>query len=78
MWKLTMRGARGTPFVEAGSYASLHDAAEAIRKTEDDPIGVMFLQIYLDPMGEPSDGEALSCLTYQGKAHYYEVTRSAN
>jgi hypothetical protein len=78
MWKLIMRGARGTPFVEAGSYASLHDAAEAIRKTEGDPIGVMFLQIYLDPMGEPSDAEALSHLTYQGKGRYYEVTRNAN
>lgn len=73
-----MSGARGTPFVDVGDYGSLHDAAEAIRKTEDDPIGVMFLQIHLDLMGEPSDAEALSFLFYQGKRHYYEVRRNAN
>ncbi len=41
MWKLKMRGARGTPFVEAGNYASLAEAADVILKMEND-VGWLF------------------------------------
>jgi integrase len=41
MWKLTMRGARGTPFTDLGSYASLTEAAEAIQKIENNDNGIV-------------------------------------
>jgi len=77
MWKLKMRGARGTPFVEAGNYASLAEAADVILKMEND-VGWVFFNVPVGTLTPMSDAEALSCLTYQGKKHYYVVTRSAN
>ncbi len=74
-----MRGARGTPFVDVGSYASITEAADFILRNEDDILGPLFLRVSVMPMLRPeSDAELLSCLAYQGKKHYYELTRSAN
>lgn len=75
MWKLIARGARGTPFVEIGEYASLAEAASAILRMEDDA-GWVFFNVPVSELQPSSDAEALSCLTYQGKKHYYELTRS--
>src|ERR1017187_2739728 len=46
MWKLEMRGARGTPFTDLGSFASINDAAQAVLKTENDQSGAIFFRIY--------------------------------
>ena len=79
MWKLTMRGARGTPFVEVGSYASITDAASEILKTEGTVDFALFLRVWVDTAAIiESDAEILSNLTYQGRNHYYELTRAAN
>lgn len=72
-----MRGARGTPFAEIGEYASLTEAADVILNMEDD-VGWIFFNVPVSTWAPMSDAEALSCLTYQGKKHYYEVTRNAN
>jgi hypothetical protein len=77
MWKLRARGARGTPFAEIGEYASLVDAASAILRMENDA-GWVFFNVPVGELNPGSDAEILSCLTYQGKARYYELERSAN
>ena len=80
MWKLVMRGARGTPFADLGSYGSLTQAADAIQKTEDDPKGIFF-RVWVDPINPLSpvdDAAALSRLEYQSATRYYLLTRSAN
>jgi len=79
MWKLSMRGARGTPFEDLGSYGSLTDVAEAIQKMENNHEGIFF-RIWVDPINPHSpanDAEALSELDYQTAKHYYSLTRSA-
>ena len=76
MWKLTRRGARGTPFAEIGEYASLAEAADAILEMEHD-VGWLFFMCPVTTLTPMSDAEALSHLTYQGKTHYYELNRSA-
>jgi len=79
MWKLIMRGARGTPFVDVGSYASIAEAADVILRNESTSIGPLFLRVSVMAMFEPeSDADILSNLSYQGAKHYYELTRSAN
>ena len=79
MWKLTMRGARGTPFVEVGSYASITEAASAILKIEDTVDFALFFRVWADTAAIiESDAEILSHLTYQSAKHYYELSRSAN
>ena len=75
---MTARGARGTPFEEIGTYGSLTEAADAILKMEDDWAGWFPFEVIVDTHKPKSDADALSCLTYQGKAHYYELRRSAN
>jgi hypothetical protein len=79
MWKLAMRGARGTPLSELGSYASIVEAAEAISKIEDDLNGWVFFRVpvYALEMEPPSDAEVLSHLEYQSTTRFYELTRSA-
>ncbi len=79
MWKLVMRGARGTPFEDVGSYASIVEAAEAIRKIEDDLTGWVFFRVpvYALEMEPSSDAEVLSHLEYQSTTRFYELTRSA-
>jgi hypothetical protein len=79
MWKLTMRGARGTPFSELGSYASIVEAAEAISKIEDDLNGWVFFRVPAFTWNEEpsSDAEVLSHLEYQSRTRFYELTRSA-
>ena len=73
-----MRGARGTPFTELGSFANLADAARVILENEGDPLGALFFRVYVDPPMQASDADALSRLGYQGAKHYYVLTRSAN
>lgn len=77
MWKLTARGARGTPFEEIGTYGSLTEAADAILKMENDWAVYFPFEVLVNTHKPSSDADALSCLTYQGKAHYYVLTRSA-
>ena len=80
MWKLSKRGARGTPFEDVGSYASLTDVAEATQKIENNNEGIFF-RIWVDPINPLSpanDAEAFSDLDYQTRKHYYSLTRSAN
>jgi len=73
-----MRGARGTPFEEIGSFASIAEAAEAIRKIERDDKGWIFFRVPVYTLNETpeSDADVLSHLSYQGAARYYELTRS--
>ena len=40
-----MRGARGTPFTDLGSYASLIEAAEEIQKVENSDAGIFFSSV---------------------------------
>ena len=47
MWKLIMRGARGTPFTDQGTYASIVDAAAAIAEMENEPPLWIFLGFQL-------------------------------
>jgi hypothetical protein len=79
MWKLTARGARGTPFAEIGTYASIAEAAEAISKIEDDLNGWVFFRVPVLTWNEEpsSDAEVLSHLEYQSATRFYELTRSA-
>ena len=75
-----MRGARGTPFTELGSYASLVEAAEAIQKVENNDNGIFF-RVWVDPinpLSPPDDAAALSSLDYQTARHYYHLTRDAH
>lgn len=79
MWKLEMRGARGTPFTDLGSFASINAAAEAIQKIENDGKGIFF-RVWIDPINplSPSDdAAALSRLDYQTATRYYGLSRSA-
>jgi hypothetical protein len=80
MWKLSMRGARGTPFEDVGSFASIASAAEAICKMENKSNGWVFFNVSVYRLNEEptSDAEVLGHLSYQGRAHYYELQRSAN
>jgi len=70
-----MRGERGSPFTELGSYANLCDAARVILETEDDRLGAIFFRVYVWPSSEPSDAEVLSRLEYQSPKRYYLLTR---
>lgn len=45
-----------------------------ILKMEDD-VGWVFFRLPVSTLTPTSDSEALSCLSYQGKAHYYALTR---
>jgi hypothetical protein len=80
MWKLSMRGARGTPFVELGSFASLNDAARVILENESNPLGPLFLRVSVAPLTfeEWTDVDILSTLEYQSAKHYYSLTRDVN
>ena len=81
MWKLSMRGARGTPFTELGSFASLNDAARVILEKEgQDSTDVLFLRVSVAPMtfDDWTDADILSTLEYQSAKHYYALTRDAN
>lgn len=78
MWKLNMRGDRGTPFVALRSYPNISDAARVIREKEGDPFGALFLHVYVDPSPEPSDADILSRLEYQSAKPFYLLTRSAH
>jgi hypothetical protein len=80
MWKLFMRGQRGTPLKELGSFASIAEAAETVRKRERHDNGWIFFKVPVYTLNEEptSDADVLSHLTYQGSAHYYELMRSAN
>jgi hypothetical protein len=80
MWKLEMRGARGTPFTDLGSFASINDAARVITQTEGKPLEAIFFRVYADPLGVlfPTDKDVLSRLDYQTATRYYVLSRSAN
>lgn len=80
MWKLAMRGARGTPFTDQGSYASIVEAAEAICKMEDDLNGWVFFRVPVNALDveSTSDAAVLSHLEYQSTTRFYELTRSAD
>jgi hypothetical protein len=75
-----MRGARGTPFTELGSFASLNDAARVILENEGDPLGPLFLRVSVAPLTfeEWTDADILSSLEYQSAKHYYSLTRDVN
>jgi len=75
-----MRGARGTPFAELGSFANLNDAARVILKHESNPLGMLFLRVSVSPLmfEEWTDADILSTLEYQGAKHYYALTRDTN
>jgi len=75
-----MRGARGTPFVEIGSYASLNEAADVILENEGGSLGPLFLRASVSSTLFPewTDAYILSNLCYQGRKHYYELSRTAN
>ncbi len=75
-----MRGARGTPFTELGSFASLNDGARVILENEGDPLGPLFLRVSVSPLmfEEWTDADILSTLEYQSAKHYYSLTRDAN
>ena len=79
MWKLEVRGARGTPFEQLGSFASISDAAEMISKMENKSNGWVFFHVSVYTLNdEPtSDADVLNHLTYQGLARYYELSRVA-
>lgn len=47
MWKLVVRGARGTPFNELGNFASITEAAEVIAKREKEE-GFVFFRVSAD------------------------------
>jgi len=75
-----MRGARGTPFSDLGSYASLVEAAETIQKAENNDDGILF-RVWVDPINPLSpadDAAALSSLDYQTAKHYYHLARAAH
>jgi hypothetical protein len=74
-----MRGARGTPFEDVGSYASIVEAAEAICKMENDLDGWVFFRVPVSTWNEEpsSDAEVLSSLEYQSAQHFYFLERSA-
>lgn len=72
-----MRGARGTPFADVGTYASIVDAAAAIAKMENEPPLWIFFKVSVDLYKESSDAEVLSHLSYQSATRYYELTRMA-
>jgi len=78
LWKLEMRGARGTPFIDLGSFASINDAAGAILKTENSPSAGVFFRVYAEPSGElaPTDKDVLSRLDYRSETRYYVLTRT--
>ena len=75
-----MRGARGTPFTELGSFASLNDAARVILEKEGNPLGPLFLRLSVSPImfEDWTDADILSTLEYQSAKHYYALTRDAN
>ena len=79
MWKLSARGARGTPFKELGNFASITEAAEVIAKREKAE-GFIFFRVVADLWREEphTDAEILSCLEYQSATQYYALTREAN
>lgn len=54
-----MRGARGTPFTDLGTFASLNDAARVILENEGDPLGPLFLCVSVAPLtfGEWTDAD---------------------
>lgn len=79
MWNLVMRGARGTPFEDLGSHASLTDVAEAIQKIENNHEGIFF-RVWVDPinlLSPADDAAALSSLDYQTATRYYVLSRVA-
>src|ERR1700688_587435 len=78
MWKLVMRGERGSPFTELGSYANVSDAARVILKTENNPQGAISFRVYVDALNPPSDAQALSRLDYQSGKRYYPLTQPRN
>jgi hypothetical protein len=47
MWKLQMRGARGSPFTDLGSYDSINDAARVILETENTPLERGFFSVFM-------------------------------
>jgi len=59
MWKLTARGARGTPLAEIGTYASIAEAAEVILNLEND-VGWLFFRVSVTTLTPMSDADALS------------------
>jgi len=72
-----MRGARGTPFRDLGSFANLADAAHVIAQTEGNPTKSILFRVYVDPLFSPSDAEVLSRLEFQSAKRFYLLTRSA-
>lgn len=74
-----MRGARGIPFTDLGSYDSINDAARAVLQTENNPVGAIFFRVYADPAGVlfPTDKDVLSRLDYQTATRYYVLSRVA-
>jgi hypothetical protein len=81
MWKLEMRGARGTPFEGLGSFASIGEAARKILEIENDPHGGFFFRVYISPINPlfdaDDDAATLSHLDYQSARHYYVLSRVA-
>ena len=75
-----MRGARGTPFTELDSFASLNDAARVILENEGNPLGPLFLRVSVAPLTfeEWTDADILSSLEYQSTKHFYSLTRDTN
>jgi hypothetical protein len=75
-----MRGARGTPFTELGSFASLNEAARVILENEGDKLGPLFLRVSVAPLtfDDWTDAYILSNLEYQSAKHFYSLTREAN
>lgn len=73
-----MRGARGTPFTDLGSFASINDAAGAILKAENSPSAGVFFRVYAEPLGElsPTDKDVLSRLDYRSETRYYVLSRT--
>lgn len=81
MWRLTMRGERGSAWVEVGSFESIASAALRIIKLESkpsQPAGSIFFRVYADPLMEKSDAEILSRLEYQSPTNFYLLERQAN
>jgi hypothetical protein len=82
MWKLIVRGGRGTPFTKLGSFSSIGDAARKILEMENDPRGAVFFRVYVDPInplfGADDDSAALSRLEYQSAKHYHLLTLSGH
>jgi hypothetical protein len=57
MWKLTARGASGTPFEEMGAYGSIADAARHILKLEGGIDIALFFSIYVDQTGSVTNDD---------------------